>query len=532
MTDLAALQQFARDNGFGITAPLTHQQVEAFSQFWTPNMHFHWDEMFHPISLAQTLDAVTEGFAQLPEPARNASRVAITLRANATTAVSKLFDPPVVYKSDGIVQAGNQLLPVSKVLSDGLSPRDAMALLAVDADTIISHGANFSRATQFFGPERTVSGNQNAAPGDPHVPRITAPDPDQPGVERPTIAVVSAYINLIDAFSYDLRIAEARATGTFTDPPDILRDGFGIAGILLEPLVANTQPPATAVLLAYFRALVTAHETNGAMPAPPLGFTLNRAAWDALTRFAFLEFNFFYAYNDFERYQTALFDNEHEGDNEGCCLVFDRNLINLAAGLGGDEALRRVLPRCVITSVHEEFQDADLLRVVPTPPPSPDGVVPIARDLFKFDVFIAGGSHATYLDPGEHDLVDFQDTWSYVDENAPILYLVAPVVLVVSLILAMIEHFVDTKDFTSDEGVTAGPDAPPGSDPRAFATRLFALPMSADNHIYGPGNDDSLLLHSFAGKWGGNDGSVDKSPVYLPKTARYFRKLLNDLPKG
>ena len=47
-------------------------------------------------------------------------------------------------------------------------------------------------------------------------------------------------------------------------------------------------------------------------------------AWDAVTRFAFLEYYFFYAYNDFERYQTALFDNEHEGDDEGCCLVFDR----------------------------------------------------------------------------------------------------------------------------------------------------------------------------------------------------------------
>ena len=53
-----------------------------------------------------------------------------------------------------------------------------------------------------------------------------------------------------------------------------------------------------------------------------------------MTRFAFLEYYFFYAYNDFERYQTAIFDNEHEGDDEGCCLVFDRNVINLAASGG------------------------------------------------------------------------------------------------------------------------------------------------------------------------------------------------------
>ena len=57
-------------------------------------------------------------------------------------------------------------------------------------------------------------------------------------------------------------------------------------------------------------------------------------AWNAVTRFAFLEYYFFYAYNDFERYQTAIFDNEHEGDDEGCCLVFDRNVLNLAATSG------------------------------------------------------------------------------------------------------------------------------------------------------------------------------------------------------
>jgi hypothetical protein len=532
MTDLAALQQFATTNGFGITAPLTHQQAAAFSNFWLPNMHFYWDEMFHPISLDQTLDSVTDGFARLPESARDASRVAIRVRAGTSQSVSKLFDPPVVYVGDGVVPEGNLVLPVSKVLADGVTPRAALALSIVSQDTRISHGASFSRSKQFFGPLMTVSGNLNAAPGDPHVPRVTAPNPNQPGEERPTITVSSAYINLIDAFNYDLKIAEARNTGSFGDPPDILRDGFNIVGSLLRQVVPNTPPLTTSVLLAYLRALVTSHETNGPLPNAPFGWALNRPAWDALTRFAFLEYSFNYAYNDFERYQTAIFDNEHEGDNEGCCLVFDRNLINLAASVGDENVLQRVLPFCVITSAHEEFQDADILRVTPTPPPSPDGTVPIARDVFKFDVFIAGGSHATYLDPGEHDLVDFQDTWSFVDENAPLLYLAAPALLALALILAMLEHFIDTKDFTSEDGVSSGPDDPTAEDPNAFASQLIAVPMSADNHIYMPANENLLLLHSFAGKWGGHDGLVDKSPDNLPKTARYFRKLLKGLPKG
>ena len=58
------------------------------------------------------------------------------------------------------------------------------------------------------------------------------------------------------------------------------------------------------------------------------------------------------------------------------------------------------------------------------------------------------------------------------------------------------------------------------------------LPMSAENHIYMPQNpqDEALLaLHAYAGKWGGHDGIVDKSPRVVPKTGRYFRKLLDTM---
>ena len=37
----------------------------------------------------------------------------------------------------------------------------------------------------------------------------------------------------------------------------------------------------------------------------------------------FMEYDFIYAYNDFSRY-GGVFTNEHEGDNEGCCVVFER----------------------------------------------------------------------------------------------------------------------------------------------------------------------------------------------------------------
>ena len=64
----------------------------------------------------------------------------------------------------------------------------------------------------------------------------------------------------------------------------------------------------------------------------------NKDAWDALTRYVFIEYDLFYAYNDFDRYQTTPFENEHEGDDEGFCLVFERNALEAAAASGNDKS--------------------------------------------------------------------------------------------------------------------------------------------------------------------------------------------------
>jgi hypothetical protein len=305
-----------------------------------------------------------------------------------------------------------------------------------------------------------------------------------------------------------------------------MRHGFDIVGRLLRPEMPNPPILTPEAQRAFLLAAIRKHEAGEQLPDPPAGWRLDRVAWNAVTRYAFLEYYFFYAYNDFERYQTAIFDNEHEGDDEGCCLVFDRAVLNTAVA-GGAEALIRAVPTAIITSVHEEYQDADIIRFVPPPIIGPGEPVPPARDVVDFTVYVAGGSHATYLTPGNHDLVDFQDTWSYVAENAPLLLILAPLVLVIAIILAILEHFIDTEDFTSDEGVHGGPDEVVGEDPLRVASEVLTLPMSADNHIYQPRHEDLLALRAYAGKWGGHDGIVDKSPPFAPKTARYFRKLLD-----
>jgi hypothetical protein len=153
-----------------------------------------------------------------------------------------------------------------------------------------------------------------------------------------------------------------------------------IANSLVVPAAGPQLPLSFAALRDFLLKMIEAHETNGPTPTPPLGWRLNRSAWNAVTRFTFLEYDFFYAFNDFSRYQDALFANEHEGDNEGCCLVFDRSLFTFSPN--DANALLRVYPHSMMTSVHEEFQDADKFKSVDPPVSFPPELR--ARDVVPF----------------------------------------------------------------------------------------------------------------------------------------------------
>jgi hypothetical protein len=230
------------------------------------------------------------------------------------------------------------------------------------------------------------------------------------------------------------------------------------------------------------------------------------------------------------RQPDAIFANEHEGDNEGCCLVFDRSLFNVAPD--DENALLRVVPQFLMTCVHEEFQDADDFRFIDPPLSFPPELR--ARDVVPFTVYIAAGSHATYFTSGTHDLVDFQDHMAQIEDHLLAAIILAPIVVPLLILSLIIEHFTDT-DITSDDGIRTGPAEVVGEHPAAVANRLVVMPMSADNHIYqpespeNPGNEDLLRLRAYAGKWGANDGIIDHSSTFRAKTGRYFRKLLSQM---
>ncbi len=514
MANLLKLQQFAAANDFDLTKPLIHEQVSRLAKAWAPDMRFHTDERFHPISLGEAFSMAETLFGSLPANEKEQWRVRKFVRAGANAGIVRTFDPPVVHVPDGVVLSGQTIRPLVRVLNDGSSGRAALSLTEVDGDAVITHGASFDRSNKFFGGTQPEDDDSSAA--DLFLPRAVGAD------GLPRVTVLAALVNLLDLLKYELLVS-----GDDDYPPDGLRRGFEIVGSLLHGVPGQAVPLSDDQLREILLGFIASHESGGAIPAPtlPLGWRLDRVAWDAVTRFAFLEYSFFYAYNDFDRYQTTPFENEHEGDDEGCCLVFDRNVLNLAAS-GDPDALLRAVPHSIITSVHEEYQDADLFKFIP--PPSPGDPNAPARDSVPFRVYVAGGSHATYLTPGNHDLVDFGDSVGVIEEH-PELLLIAPITLALVIIIAIIEHFVDTEDFMSDDGVHSGPGEDVGSDPAAVTQRVIVMPMSADNHIYQPQNEELLRLRAYAGKWGGHDGPFDVSPEFVTKTGRYFRKLLDSL---
>lgn len=505
--DIAALQSFANINQFDLTQPLNNRQVQLLARQWLPEMRFYEDERYHPISLREMVEMVESQFAALPAASQDEFRVHKLIKQGGSTVSLSSFDPPLLTVPDGTGPGGIDTVRVLTASSTALA---AMEDVDVGTSARLTHGASETRSRRFFAGTETVQGGDVPSAQDPLVPRARTNDGT-----TPRITVVASYKNLLETLEYNLVTEEDEDY-----PADALRTGFEVVREILRP---GQVPVSDSWLRQVLLARIAAHKAGDPMPPLPPGIRLDKRAWDALTRFAFIEYSFYYAYNDFERYQTAIWDNEHEGDDEGCCMVFDRNLINLAASVGTDEALLMVQPHSLITSVHKEYTQADRIKIFPTPT-TPTVTPEELRDTIDPIVWIAGGSHATYLSAGTHDLVDFGDYLGYSNENVP--FLLSPLVLPVAIILHILEHFVDTEDFTSDDGVRTGPGTNPGSDPLAVAFRLQVLPMSGDNHIYQSENRDLLTVSAFPGHLGGHDGVVDESPRCRPKTGRYFRKLL------
>jgi hypothetical protein len=494
--DLAANAEFALQRGYNLTGRLTHEKVLVLASDWLPEIRFHEKERFHPLDLPALFDVPPAVFAAMPEGARDAFRI----ERDTPTGPAR-FDPPLVLSGGG------------DVLGSGVDARAAPAGSSISTGSVYTHGDRLAASKEFFGASTTVAGLPEPAPGDPRVPR------------HPIVARAEMRF-LFETLKHELerdRTIDA-LWGKFVVDKEFFRKSGPRGGGSEQP--GDGWPVSPRDIL---RNLVAAHEAGDdaaftdALADIPNDWELDTRAWNAVKGYAFLEFYFIYAYNDYSEYGDWPFDNYHECDVEGCCVVFERSVLEKFAD--GELAAGEVVPHTVITSVHHEFNDNDGVKRLP-----------LERDRARDDlvVYPAVGSHATYLSPGSHDVLDFEDVVTDLPGEVPTWVMAIPplalVVIVFAVILGIVEHFVDAEDETSDNGVSAKPGTvePGGLDVNCDVQVTPLSSIADDVNIYQdrPGFRDVLALRAFPGTWGATDETVDFSSAWEDKTARYFRDFL------
>lgn len=511
MPDLTMFALFAQQRNFNLTGALSSQRVELLLNAWLPEARFYEEELFHPISLDRIMR----------EPRRQFDLEEESVKAQLRLSVGgELVPPPAIYIKDD--EAGGK-----RALNPDQEIDNALENLDLDASGVLTHKADFDRSNRYFGATESISGGASGVPGDPMRPRF----PVEVGGEcRMLLEVLKAEIQIAKAGAFPKRVDGL--------PLDAVMGEFAILHLLFFQVgkeeevedftLASQQDVALLLIEAYENDDDEAFQTviDNDIPA---GWLLNRATWNALIKYAFLEYNFNYAYNDYHRYGDWPWVNQHEFDNEGCALVFERRLWEEAVESDNPQAaLLDVDPVAIITSVHEEWQGADKFKLL-----SPD----IARD--DLTVWIAAGSHATYLQPGDHDLFNAGDVaFGLPGQKVPIpilaaLYVLSPTIATLALLAVIAEHFQDAEDKTSDDGVIIGSQrSSEDQEDRLVGARVDVTPLSADRNIYDNALRAQLRVRSFGGRWGDHDGSVNHSPHYINKTGRYFRRLMTEIRKG
>lgn len=509
MSKDAKMIDFASQNNFNLTGSLSNDQVKTLAQAWLPQIRFHEKDKYHPISLSDYFTIPGSRFDNLSEEEKKKYKFTIAVD-NSGVVIYEEFTPAVL-KVDGPVRAvpginGNTAyVRTNKVLSSGSQILSELLNDEVGEGAEISQGNGAQGAEFFFGAKATLGGNSDPTDTDPFEPLLP-------------LKIITEYKVLIDLLEYELLVEN---DSEYPRAKDKLRGGFDITRLffLIVNPNNNTPPISRSLGRNLLLGLIAAWKANdnasfqNIISSIPARYSFNYHAWKVLTRHAFLEYYFCYAYNDWQDYENDWFSNYHEGDLEGCCLVFNRENVELAFATNNPDPLS-VTPLSIITSVHEEYQDLDRYK---------EFNAAHARDDLK--VWVALGSHATYLSPGNHDVVDLGVLVDTSIENLGVLTIpLFPLIL----LAALIEHFIDVEDQTSDDGVFTDSNPPANPSDKYFDNSLEVTPLSSGDNIYENGDLIALSIRSYPGKLGGTSGIKNKSSNFENKSGRYFRKLMRN----
>ena len=491
------------DIPFGLTGKLNHEEVKELVSKWFPkNIHFHEEELYHSLSLADYLKYSREHSS--PVHGTNLELPLVVCKRGIHGVITRTTITDIATETN---EFGEEAYEERDLLED----EKAKICSSFDDDKIFKESVFTNIA----------DGNE--------IPQIqlkfasTEKDSSEDGdfqINKYPLSAMAEFRMLLETLKQNLL---AHLT------PEYPKEGDDANSLLKDVTRGNFIFGDSEEDFQNILKLIELYE-NGDIEAEDnllsqLKDIISPVQWKWIKKTGFMECYFIFAYNDFDRYQDyGRLGNNHEGDVEGCCLVFDRSQLE---PLENDSPnLDQAQPTFIITNAHTEDEQMDDIRKLET-----------EDDFLKQKIYIAGGGHGLSFKEGESKSNFIfsrvpnvaEDVWSF---RSPF-----------SLLLALLaDHFVSSVDEYSSKGVIASPDHEGSRDGQNDSIAIHTTPLSEDHHLYKydvPNENDpamELAERSFPGKWGRSKAPPksslefwrlgDNSPGFGGKTMRFFNKLM------